>query len=108
MQLMPLAHLGLRASEVEVLSLDDIDWQPARMLVHVLADCKRRCRFAAMSAQLSSYLTGRPAERVVVYFHDAYATRRFCRRLLDHDDCKGGAWAGGIDGSMCTTRPPSL
>lgn len=63
---MILAKLGLRASDVAALNLDEIDGQSGTILVHG----KGSCRYATMSAQLSSLIFGMGDQlrRVVGYF----------------------------------------
>jgi len=64
--LMILAKLGLRASEVATLNLDDIDWQSGRILVHGKGRRKRLCRYLTTSKQLSWLISGMggPLQRV--------------------------------------------
>ena len=51
--LMMLAKLGLRASEVATLTLDDIDWRSGEMLVRAKGRQRAGCRSLQTSARLS-------------------------------------------------------
>nr|WP_245494759.1 tyrosine-type recombinase/integrase [Rhizobium leguminosarum] len=59
--LMILAKLGLRASEVATLNLDDIDWQAGTILVQRDGG-KRLCRCVTTSEQRSSLISGMGAQ----------------------------------------------
>jgi integrase len=58
---MILAKLGLRASEVATLNLDDIDWQAGTILVQRDGG-KRLCRCVTTSEQRSSLISGMGAQ----------------------------------------------
>ncbi len=82
--LMMLAKLGLRASEVATLTLDDIDWRAGEMLVR--AKGRQRARMPippdAGAAMIAYLRDGRPPS---VFAYDRPA-HRLCIWLLDHND----------------------
>jgi site-specific recombinase XerD len=90
--LMMLAKLGMRASEVATLTLDDIDWRSSEMLIRAKGRQQARMPIPPdVGAAVVAYLRdGRPKSSCRrLFLRTSAPPRRIRIRLRNHDDRQG-------------------